>query len=73
MRPIFLSLNKPEIGKFRYAFFLFMAKDFAKANELFRDLIKNENVSPITLRFYAFSLHEAGDYMEVEMYLSNIF
>jgi len=41
-----------------------MAKDFAKANELFSDLIKNENVSPITLRFYAFSLYEAGDYTE---------
>ena len=43
----YLSLtDKPEIGKLRYAFFLFMAKDFAKANELFRDLIKERKCQP---------------------------
>jgi tetratricopeptide (TPR) repeat protein len=61
----YLSLTeKPETGKLRYAFFLFMAKDFVKANEIFKDLVKTDNISLITLRFYAFSLYEAGDYTQ---------
>lgn len=61
----YLSLtDKPESGKLRYAFFLFMAKYFSKANEIFQGVIEKESVSPTTLRFYAFSLYEAGDYQK---------
>jgi tetratricopeptide (TPR) repeat protein len=67
--------DKPEIGKIRYAFFLFMAKNYSGANEVFRELVQKENVSPITLRFYAFSLFEAGDYQHsrnvFEQYFEN--
>jgi tetratricopeptide (TPR) repeat protein len=56
--------SKPVIGKLRYAFFLFMAKDFSKANEIFKELAEKDDVSPITLRFYAISLCEAGDYQQ---------
>lgn len=56
--------SKPEIGKLRYAFFLFMAKDFPKANEIFSQLAEKDDVSPITLRFYGVSLFEAGDYQQ---------
>jgi tetratricopeptide (TPR) repeat protein len=61
----YLSLTeKGETGRLRYAFFLFMAKDFKKANEVFQGLSQDKNVSPITLRFYAFSLYEAAAYRE---------
>ncbi len=61
----YLSItDKPEIGKIRYAFFLFMARNYAGANEVFKDLAQKDDVNPITLRFYAFSLFEAGDYSQ---------
>ena len=61
----YLSLtDKPELGKLRYAFFLFMAKEFGKANEVFRELAQKDDVSPITLRFSAISLFEAGDHQQ---------
>ena len=56
--------SKPDTGKLRYAFFLFMAKEFARANEVFKELVEKEDVSSITLRFYAVSLFEAGDYQQ---------
>ena len=59
----YLSLtDKPDAGKLRFAFFLVMAKDFSKANELFESLVQKEDVSPTTLRFYALSLYEEGKY-----------
>lgn len=61
----FLALTgKPEFGKLRYAFFLLMAKEFPMANEIFKDLVTKDDASPITLRFYAISLFEAGDYQQ---------
>jgi tetratricopeptide (TPR) repeat protein len=65
--------SKPEIGKLRYAFFLFMAKDFSKANEVFKGLAEKEDVSPITLRFYAVSLFEAGDYQQSRVVFERYF
>ena len=59
----YLSLtDKPESGKERFAFFLVMAKDFSKANQFFQELAQKEDVSPTTLRFYALSLYEEGNY-----------
>lgn len=51
-----------EAGKRQYAFYLFMAKNYSKANEIFSDVIKEQNVLPITYRFYGVSLIEAGDF-----------
>jgi tetratricopeptide (TPR) repeat protein len=59
----YLSLtDKPESGKLRFAFFLVMTKDFSKANRFFQELAQKEDVSPTTLRFYALSLYEEGNY-----------
>lgn len=73
----YLSLtDNPGEGNLRYAFFLFMAKNFEKANDTFEALIKSKNVSPVTLRYYAFSLYETGAYAEgaeiFEQYFSKI-
>ncbi|HEX6891016.1 MAG TPA: tetratricopeptide repeat protein, partial [Chryseolinea sp.] len=72
----YLALTgKPAIGTLRYAFFLFMAKDFVRANEAFSGLVKKDDVSPLTLRFYAISLFEVGDYQQsrsmFERYFAN--
>ncbi|MEJ0056690.1 MAG: tetratricopeptide repeat protein [Bacteroidota bacterium] len=57
----YLSLTgNQEKDQVKYAFYLFMAKDFTKANEIFDRLAKQQNVSAVTLRYYAFSLFEAG-------------
>lgn len=58
----YLSLTeKPEEGKLRYAFFLFMAKDYEKANAIFEELSKRPNVSPTVWKYWAYSLTESGD------------
>jgi len=54
--------DKPEQEKLRYAFFLFLAKNYAKANEVFLNLSQKPEVTPTTLRYYSYSLFEAGDY-----------
>ncbi len=73
---IYLDLtDSPEKDdRFRYAFFLFMAKDYPKANGEFKALSLKPDVTPTTLRYYAKSLSEAGDLSEsqkiFEQYLS---
>jgi tetratricopeptide (TPR) repeat protein len=52
--------------QFVYAHYLFMAKDFAKANELFKALSVKPDVTPTTLRFYVRSLEEAGNHSEAQ-------
>jgi tetratricopeptide (TPR) repeat protein len=52
--------------QFIYAHYLFMAKDFAKANELFKALSTKPDVTPTTLRFYVRSLEEAGNHSEAQ-------
>jgi tetratricopeptide (TPR) repeat protein len=55
----YLSISEtPGQAKYQYAFFLFMAKDFQKANAIFKEVTTNPNVSPIALRYYAYSLTE---------------
>lgn len=56
--------SKPEAGRTRYAFFLFMAGDFAKANTVFKDLVAKPDVTLTTLKFYAISLFQAKDYAQ---------
>ena len=61
----YLSLTeKPEEGQLRYAFFLFMAKDFEKAKGIFKGLMTKPDVSLTAKRFYAYSATEAGDTLE---------
>ncbi len=48
----------------RYAFFLFMAREFTKANAVFREVTQGEGVNPMTLRYYGYSLNEAGEWAE---------
>jgi tetratricopeptide (TPR) repeat protein len=50
--------ENPGQAKYQYAFFLFMAKDYEKANSIFKEVISNPDVSPIALRYYAYSLIE---------------
>jgi tetratricopeptide (TPR) repeat protein len=61
--------------RFRYAFFLFMAKDYSKANDEFKALSMKPDVSSTTLKFYAQSLLKEGKLAEsqkvFEQYLSN--
>lgn len=61
---IYLSLTEnPDKDQFRYAFFLLMAKEFTKANEVFKNLLKQPEVNPLTYKYYAYSLFESGDYI----------
>jgi len=61
--------------RFRYAFFLFMAKDYAGANQEFKNLSQKSDVSSTTLKFYAQSLLKQGDLAGsqkvFEQYMSN--
>lgn len=52
--------------EFIYAHYLFMAKDYVKANELFKALSQKPDVTPTTLRFYIRSLEEAGNHGEAQ-------
>jgi len=57
----YLSLTEnPEKDQLRYAFILFMARDFVKANEAFKKLSQKPDATSVTLRYYAFSLFESG-------------
>jgi tetratricopeptide (TPR) repeat protein len=47
--------------RFRYAFFLFMAKDYDNANKEFEELMKKPDVSSLVLKFYAQSLLKSGN------------
>jgi tetratricopeptide (TPR) repeat protein len=47
--------------RFRYAFFLFMAKDYDESNKEFEEQSKKPDVSSNTLKFYTRSLANAGN------------
>ncbi len=57
----------------RYAFFLFMARNFSKANEVFKKLLDRPEVTPTTLKYYAYSLVEAGDLPESQKTFAKYF
>lgn len=48
--------SDPEKIKMRLAFIYVMKGEYAKANELFKELIKKENVKPVVYRYYIKSL-----------------
>lgn len=50
--------------RFKFAFFLFSAKDYARANKEFEALSKKSDVSSKTLKYYAQSQLRAGDLSE---------
>jgi tetratricopeptide (TPR) repeat protein len=55
----YLSITEtPGDAKYQYAFFLIMAKQFDEANKIFEQIIHGDNVPPIALKYYAFSLLE---------------
>jgi tetratricopeptide (TPR) repeat protein len=56
-----LKENPTDQDQLRYAFFLFMAKDYAKANTIFKTLAEKPDATATTLKYYAYSLVEAGD------------
>ncbi len=59
----YLALTeKPEAYQYQYAFFLFMAKDYKRANEVFSKVVGAPDVKVVTLRFYANSLSEDNDF-----------
>ena len=60
---MYLSLTeKPEAGQLQLAFILSLGKDYKRANEVFKKIADAPDVKVVTLRFYANSLYEAGDF-----------
>lgn len=55
----YLSITEnPGDARYKYAFFLFMARDYAKADAIFKEITSDPNVSPIALRYRAYALIE---------------
>ncbi len=65
--------ENPEPGRRQLAFYYFMAKDYAKAYELFKPLVQSPDVSPITLRFYGVSATEVGDFEQSRLAFQHYF
>jgi tetratricopeptide (TPR) repeat protein len=65
---IFLGLtdSPDDDDQFKLAFYYFSAKDYVKANAEFKKLAAKPVVTPMTLRFYAKSLTEAGELADAE-------
>jgi tetratricopeptide (TPR) repeat protein len=68
-----LKENPTEQDKTRYAFFLIMAKNFAKASEIFKPLLSNANVSPTAVKGAAFAATESGDLPEAQRLFEKYF
>lgn len=70
----FLAISEnPKDAKFQLAFFYFMAKDYEKANAIFKEVLNDKNASPTALKFYAFSLIEQGKLDEAQKILEQFF
>ncbi len=58
----YLALTEnPNAGKLQYAFYIFMTKNYTKANEIFKQVIQLPDVPAVAYRYYAISLSESGD------------
>lgn len=68
-----LKENPSDQDKTRFAFFLFMAKNYAKANEVFKPLAAKPDASCTTLKYYGYSLVEAGDLPEAQKIFEKYF
>ncbi|HEY8937094.1 MAG TPA: tetratricopeptide repeat protein, partial [Cyclobacteriaceae bacterium] len=53
--------ENPEPGKVQLAFYYFLAKDYTKANEIFKQVVSRPDVLPIALKFFARSSKEKGE------------
>jgi Flp pilus assembly protein TadD len=70
----YLALTEnPELGQMRYAFALFMTKDFSKAIDVFKNVINRKEGGNVALRYYGFSLFEAGDTQSAKTIFENYF
>ena len=70
----YLSLTeKPEAAQLQYAFILSLGKNYKKANEVFKKISDAPDVKVVTLRFYANSLFEDGDFQKARRFLKNTF
>lgn len=65
--------ENPGDARFQLAFFYFMAKDYEKANAIFKEVLNDKNASPTALKFYAFSLIEQGKDAEAQKILAQFF
>jgi len=61
-----LKENPTDQDKTREAFFLFMAKNYTKANDTFKPLATKPDASPTTIKYYGYSLVKAGDLAEAQ-------
>jgi tetratricopeptide (TPR) repeat protein len=68
-----LKENPTDLDKTRYAFFLFMAKKYAKANEIFKPLAAKPDASPTTIKYYGYSLIMAEDLAEAQKMFEKYF
>lgn len=68
-----LKENPTDLDKTRYAFFLFMAKKYAKANEIFKPLAAKPDASPTTIKYYGYSLVMAEDLAEAQKMFQKYF
>jgi tetratricopeptide (TPR) repeat protein len=68
-----LKENPTDQDKTRYAFFLIMAKNFAKASEIFKPILLKPDVSPITVKGAAFAATESGDLPEAQRLFEKYF
>src|SRR5690606_20517130 len=70
----YLAISEtPGDAKFQYAFFLFLAKDYQRANAIFKEVLNDKNASPTALKFYAFSLIEQNKDEEAQKILEQFF
>jgi Tfp pilus assembly protein PilF len=63
----------PGEAKYQYAFFLFLDKNYEKANAIFKEVLSDRNASPTALKFYAFSLIEQKKLDEAQKILEQYF
>lgn len=58
----FLSLTEsPEKYQSKMAFYHLMAKNFSKANEIFKQLVAKDSTNAMILKYYGVSQYESGD------------
>lgn len=54
--------EKPEAAKLRYAFFLFMAKEYKRANPIFDELSKRPDATATVYKYKAYALTESKEF-----------
>ncbi|CAN5395713.1 tetratricopeptide repeat protein [soil metagenome] len=67
-----LTGNRDE-DRGRFAFYLLMTKDFARANAIFAELVKKSDVSLTTIRYYGAALFEEGKFADSRIVFEQYF